>query len=105
MQFTSIHRLAHIAGSCALTVAAVFVSPPSFAQSTGGPTAAEVKPPGASKPPAKEAIDACAGKSEGDKVTFTDAKNKKRKWVCVPVDGVLAARSGVATPALKPKPQ
>jgi hypothetical protein len=69
------------------------------AQATGGPSAAEMTPAGSSRPPAKEAIDACAGKVDGDKVQFMDAKNKKRKWVCVGVDGVLAARPGVATPA------
>ncbi len=66
---------------------------------TGGPTAAETAAPGGKAPPAKEAIDACAGKTVGDKVQFTDAKGKKRKWVCIMVGDSLAARSGVATPA------
>ncbi len=76
------------------------------AQATGGPSAAEVAPPGGSRAPAKEAIEACAGKTAGDKVQFNDAKGKKRKWVCVMVGDTLAARSGVATPArtvTKPK--
>ena len=74
------------------------------AAQTGGPSKAETTPPGSARPPAQAAIDACVGKAEGDRVQFTDAKGKKRKWACVTVDGVLAARSGVATPALPKKP-
>jgi hypothetical protein len=36
-------------------------------------------------------------------VRFTTAKGKKRHWACATVDGVLAARSGVATAALPSK--
>lgn len=93
--------LARLAGVCALIVSAALISPYVEAQATGGPTSSEVAPPGGSQPAAKEAVDACNGKTQGDRVTFTDAKNKKRKWVCTPVDGVLAARSGVATAAKK----
>jgi hypothetical protein len=70
---------------------------------TGGPSAAETAPPQAKKPPEQAAIDACKDKKEGDRVRFTDAKGKKRHWACATVDGVLAARSGVATAATKPK--
>jgi hypothetical protein len=70
---------------------------------TGGPSKAETTPPGSNRPPEQAAIDACVGKAEGDRVVFTDAKGKKRKWTCVTVNGVLAARSGVATPALPKK--
>ncbi|MEO8806457.1 MAG: hypothetical protein ABI433_10255 [Burkholderiaceae bacterium] len=98
----SSHQLRRLAWLAALS--ALCASPFATAQ-TGGPSAAETTPPGASRPPAKEAIDACAGKAAGDRVQFTDAKNKKRKWTCVMVDGTLAARSGIATPARKaPKP-
>ena len=68
------------------------------AQSTGGPSAKEATPPGAGKAPEQAAIDACQGKKDGDRVTFTSAAGKKRRWT---VDGVLAARSGVATAARK----
>ena len=101
MHFISLPELGRLAGVCALTILAALISLDADAQATGGPTAAEVAPPGGSQPPAKEAIDACVGKVQGDRVTFMDAKNKKRKWVCTPVDGVLAARSGVATAAKK----
>lgn len=70
-----------------------------FAQATGGPSAAEVTPPNAGQPPEQAAIDACKDKKEGDRVRFVNAKGKKRHWACTTVDGVLAARSGVATPA------
>jgi hypothetical protein len=105
MQTTPFHRLARLAGACALIAPALFAGTHAAAQATGGPSAAETTPPGASKPPSKEAIDACTGKTEGDRVTFTDAKNKKRKWVCTMTNGVLAARSGIATPATKVKPK
>ena len=68
------------------------------------PSAGETSAPGSKTPPAKEAIAACAGKAVGDKVQFTDAKGKTRKWVCIMVGDTLAARSGVATPAKAPKP-
>jgi hypothetical protein len=83
----------------------LFLSGLTLAQSTGGPSSAETTPPGASKAPEQAAIDACKDKKAGDRVRFTDAKGKKRHWTCATVDGVLAARSGVATPALKPKKQ
>jgi hypothetical protein len=91
-------RLALLAAASTL-----FIAEFAAAQATGGPSAKELAPPGGTRPPAQEAIDACAGKAEGDKVQFTDAKGKKRKWVCITVNGVLAARSGVATPALPKK--
>jgi hypothetical protein len=94
----SSHQLRRLAWLAALS--ALCVSPFAAAQ-TGGPSGTETTPPGASRPPAKEAVDACVGKAEGDRVQFTDAKNKKRKWVCVMVNGTLAARSGIATPARK----
>lgn len=94
-----LRRLAMLAATSTL-----FLSGLAAAQATGGPSAAEVAPPGSTRPPAQAAIDACAGKAEGDKVQFTDAKGKKRKWVCATVNGVLAARSGVATPA-RPAPK
>jgi hypothetical protein len=93
-------RLAWLAATSTL-----FVAQFAAAQATGGPSAAETAPPGASRPPAKEAIDACVGKAAGDRVQFVDAKKKKRKWVCVMVDGTLAARSGIATPAHTVKPK
>jgi hypothetical protein len=74
-----------------------------MAQATGGPSSGETTPPGANKPPEQAAIDACKDKKEGDRVRFTDAKGKKRHWACVTTDGVLAARSGVATAATTPK--
>jgi hypothetical protein len=80
-------------------VSALFVCGLAIAQSTGGPSSAEATPPGANTPPEKAAIDACVGKKEGDRVRFTTAKGKKRNWACATVDGVLAARSGVATAA------
>ena len=93
-------RLAMLAAASTL-----FLSGLAMAQGTGGPSAAETTPPGASKAPEQAAIAACKDKKEGDRVRFTDAKGKKRHWTCTMVDGVLAARSGVATPALKPKKQ
>jgi hypothetical protein len=81
----------------------LFLSALATAQSTGGPSAAETTPPGANKAPEQAAIDACKDKKDGDRVRFTNAKGKKRHWACATVDGVLAARSGVATAALKPK--
>lgn len=83
----------------------LFLSGLTLAQSTGGPSSAETTPPGASKAPEQAAIDACKDKKPGDRVRFTDAKGKKRHWTCAMVGDVLAARSGVATPALKPKKQ
>jgi hypothetical protein len=70
---------------------------------TGGPSSAETTPPQAAKPPEQQAIDACKDKKAGDRVRFTDAKGKKRHWACAMVGDVLAARSGVATAAIKPK--
>jgi len=83
----------------------LFLSGLTLAQSTGGPSSAETTPPGANKAPEQAAIDACKDKKAGDRVRFTDAKGKKRHWTCAMVGDVLAARSGVATPALKPKKQ
>jgi hypothetical protein len=86
-------------------ISTVFLTGLAAAQSTGstgGPSAAEQTPPGASRPPEKEAIDACVGKTAGDRVRFTTSKGKSRKWTCVDVNGTLAARSGIATPA-RPK--
>ena len=70
---------------------------------TGGPSPSEIAPPQAKKPPEQAAIDACKDKKEGDRVHFTDAKGKKRHYSCAMFNGVLAARSGVATAALTPK--
>lgn len=88
------HRLGLLAAVSTLLLSGV-----AAAQGTGGPSAAETTPPGANKAPERAAIDACKDKKEGDRVQFIDAKGKKRKWACVTVDGVLAARSGIATPA------
>ena len=76
-------------------------SAPALAQATGGPSSKETTPPGANRPPEQAAIDACQGKKEGERVMFTDSKGKKRRWICVPVGDVVAARSGVATPAFR----
>ena len=92
-------RLASLAAVTLLGLAALAASDAALAQSTGGPSAAETTPPGANKPPEQQAIDACAGKKEGDRVRFVTARGKKRHWACATVDGVLAARSGIATPA------
>lgn len=92
-------RLATLAAASTL----LFLSGLAMAQGTGGPSAAETTPPGANKAPEQAAIDACKDKKEGDRVRFTDAKGKKRHWACTMVDGVLAARSGVATAATTPK--
>ena len=73
------------------------------AQSTGGPSPQETAPPLANVPPDQQAIDACKDKKETDRVRFTDAKGKKRHYTCVMVNGVLAARPGVATAAHTPK--
>lgn len=98
MNSMSLRRLALLAATSTL-----LFSQFAAAQGTGGPSKAETTPPGSNRPPEQAAIDACSGKAEGDRVQFTDAKGKKRKWTCVTVDGVLAARSGVATPALPKK--
>ena len=87
-------RLAMLAATSTLFLASL-----ATAQSTGGPSTAETTPPGANKAPEQAAIDACKDKKEGERVRFTDAKGKKRHWACVTVDGVMAARSGVATAA------
>ena len=71
------------------------------AAQTGGPSASETTLPQSKRPPEQAAIDACKDHKEGDRVRFTDAKGKKRHYACTMVDGVLAARSGVATPAKK----
>ncbi|MEP7100016.1 MAG: hypothetical protein ABI781_05875 [Burkholderiales bacterium] len=70
---------------------------------TGGPSPAEITPPQAKKAPEQAAIDACKDKKQGDRVRFTDAKGKKRHYACAMVGDVLAARSGIATAAIKPK--
>ena len=81
----------------------LFLSSLAMAQATGGPSAAEATAPGAGKAPEQAAVDACKDKKDGDRVRFTDAKGKKRHWACNTVDGVMAARSGVATAAHTPK--
>ena len=88
-------RLAALAALAALSLSAL--------AQTGGPSASETTPPQAAKPPEQAAIDACKDKKEGDRVRFTDAKGKKRHYACAMVGDVLAARSGVATAATKPK--
>ena len=80
--------------SCLLATGMVFAQ-------TGGPSASETTLPQSKRPPEQAAIDACKDYKEGDRVYFTDAKGKKRHYACAMVDGVLAARSGVATPAKK----
>ena len=80
-----------------VAVSTLFASGFAFAQSTGGPT--DTTLPQSAKPVEQQAIDACKDHKEGDRVRFTDAKGKKRHYACTIVDGVLAARSGVATPA------
>jgi hypothetical protein len=98
MNSMSLRRLALLAATSTLLFSQL-----AAAQGTGGPSKAETTPPGSARAPEQAAIDACVGKAEGDRVVFTDAKGKKRKWTCVSVNGVLAARSGVATPALPKK--
>ena len=71
------------------------------AQATGGPTAADITPPGANLPPEQAAIDACVEHKPGDRVKFVDAKGKTHKWRCAMEGDVLAARSGVATAAFE----
>jgi hypothetical protein len=66
------------------------------AQSTGGPSIEETRPPGWDRPPEQAAVDACSGRKELERVQFVDGKGKKRKWACVTVGGVFAARPGVA---------
>lgn len=99
MSSRQLRRLASLAALSTLCLSGL-----ALAQATGGPSAAETMPPGGTAPPSKEAIAACVGKAVGNKVQFTDAKGKTRKWVCVMVGDTLAARSGVATPAKAPKP-
>ena len=101
MTMNSLQPRRHLALLAAAST--LFLSGLALAQSTGGPSAAETTPPGANRPPEQAAIDACKDKKEGERVRFTTAKGKKRHWTCTTVDGVLAARSGIATPALKPK--
>ena len=88
-------RMAALAAMAALSLSAL--------AQTGGPSTSETTPPQAKKPPEQAAIDACKDKKEGDRVRFTDAKGKKRHYPCAMVGDVLAARSGVATAATKPK--
>jgi hypothetical protein len=68
-----------------------------LAQATGGPSASEVTPPQARRPPEQAAIDACSGRQVNERVRFVDEKGKRRYYPCVTRDGVLAARSGAAT--------
>lgn len=96
-------RLAMLAATSTLAVSGLTLSGSALAQATGGPSAAETTPAQSARPPEQAAIDACKDKTEGDRVRFTDAKGKKRHYACAMVGGVLAARSGVATPAIKPK--
>ncbi len=94
MTLTLSRSLASMAALAALTFSGL-----AAAQATGGPSADETASPQSGKAPEQAAIDACSGKKEGDRVYFVTAKGKKRHWACTSVDGVLAARSGVATPA------
>ena len=87
-------RLASLAALSTLCLSGL-----AMAQATGGPTAADTTLPQAKRAPEQAAIDACKDKKDGDRVRFTDAKGKKRHYACATVDGVMAARSGVATPA------
>lgn len=76
-----------------------------LAQATGGPSESERTPPQSKRPPEQAAIDACKDKNEGDRVRFVDAKGQNRKYPCAMVNGVLAARSGIATAAHKVMPK
>ena len=98
MTTTFVRRLASVAA-----VSSLFISGFAFAQATGG--AVDPNPPQAKKAPEQAAIDACKDKKEGDKsAAFKDAKGKTRThYRCATVDGVLAARSGVASGAKKTK--
>lgn len=87
-------RLASLAALSTLCLSGL-----ALAQATGGPSPAETTPPQAKKAPEQAAIDACKDKKEGERVRFIDAKGKKRHYACATVDGVMAARSGVATAA------
>ena len=87
-------RLASLAALSTLCLSGL-----ALAQATGGPSTTETTPPQAKKAPEQAAIDACKDKKEGERVRFTDAKGKKRHYPCATVDGVMAARSGVATAA------
>ena len=91
MTSSLVRRLASLAALSTLCLSAL--------AQTGGPSASETTPPQAKKPPEQQAIDACKDKKEGERVRFTDAKGKKRHYPCATVDGVMAARSGVATAA------
>jgi hypothetical protein len=92
-------QVRHLAMVAATSV--LFLSGLVAAQGTGSgaPGSPERAPVGGTQAPSKEAIAACTGKAVGDKVTFKDAKGKTRKWTCIMVGEVLAARSGVASPA------
>jgi hypothetical protein len=94
MKSSFTRRLAWLAAVSTLSLSGL-----AAAQSTGGPSGDETKKPGASMPAEQAAIDACKDKKDGDRVRFTDAKGKKRHYACSTVDGVMAARSGVATAA------
>jgi hypothetical protein len=96
MKQTLFRRLSLIAA-----ISTFCVSGHALAQATGGPSEAERTPPQFGRPPEQAAIDACKDKNEGDRVRFVDAKGKSRRFPCARVDGVLAARSGVATAAHK----
>lgn len=99
MSLLHTRRLALIAASSLALLSGL-----AAAQSTGGPSKAEAMPLTAHAPE-KQAIDACVGKAENERVRFVTAKGKKRHWTCTTVDGVLAARPGVATPAHRAKKQ
>jgi hypothetical protein len=98
MTLTIARRLATLAAVSTLAMSGL-----ASAQDTSGPSKDETSKPGAGTPPSQAAIDACKDKKDGDRVHFTDAKGKKRFWGCSTVDGVTAARSGVATAAKKAK--
>jgi hypothetical protein len=89
----------------ALGTAVLCAAQLALAQQTGGPSIEDRTPPGSKIPPEKEAIDACVGKAVGDRVRFVNAKGKSHRWTCVMVGEVLAARSGIGTPARKVHPK
>ena len=95
MTLSIARRLAMLAAASTLVALSGIAS----AQGTGGPSKDEVSKPGAGMPAEQAAIDACKDKKDGDRVRFTDAKGKKRRYGCSTVDGVTAARPGVATAA------
>lgn len=103
MKLPPSHRFAPRTTASLVLLVGLVVSGPVIAQSSGGPSKEEITPPRDHQAPEQAAIDACASKKDGDRVRFTQANGKKRRWGCSTVDGVRAARSGVATAAFPSK--